>query len=143
VRDRAAAPCRLWSFTHSDNHSSGQRLSELRRVLAAELQLLIGRRLTVKIFQDQAMIPRSAAWNHEIDKALAASSFLTPIVTPVFLESEMCCLEVRRFRDREKEPGRGDLIFLLNYIDTTHVHATEVYNPEVLALLKQHQGFDF
>jgi hypothetical protein len=50
-------PIRFWSYTSSDDVRSGGRLSQLRRLLADELQLLIGWRQQVRIFQDVAAIP--------------------------------------------------------------------------------------
>ena len=49
-------PIGFWSYTSSDDTHSGGRLSQLRRLLADQLQLLIGRRLKVHIFQDVAAI---------------------------------------------------------------------------------------
>ena len=136
-------PIGFWSYTSSDDTSSGGRLSQLRRLLAAELQLRIGRRHQVHIWQDAAAIPHGADWLKEIHKALGESSFLLPIVTPAFLESEMCCQEVMRFHQREQELGRGDLIFPFRYIDVSDIGPDEVHDPAVLALLKSRQWIDF
>jgi TIR domain len=101
----ALKPIGFWSYTSSDDTRSGGRLSQLRRLLADELQLLIGRRQPVHLWQDVAAIPHGSDWLKEIHKALDASSFFIPIVTPAFLESEMCSLEVMRFREREQSLG--------------------------------------
>jgi TIR domain len=135
-------PIGFWSYTSSDDAHSGGRLSELRRKLAAELQLQIGRQ-PVQIFQDVATIPLGTDWLKEIYKALDASSFLLPIVTPAFLASEMCCREVMHFRKRELELGRDDLIFPFCYIDVAHMRPDEVQYPAVLALLNSRQRFEF
>jgi len=140
--DEPLNPIGFWSYTSSDDKSAGGRLSQLRRLLADELQLLIGRR-QVLIFQDVAAIPHGSDWLKEIHSALDRSSFLIPIVTPAFLESEMCCLEVSRFREREAELGRDDLIFPFVYIDVKDIHEREIHDPAVLALLKSRQWFDF
>jgi len=136
-------PIGFWSYTSSDDTRSGGRLSQLRRLLADELQLLIGRRQQVHIFQDVAAIPHGADWLKEIHKALGESSFLIPIVTPAFLESEMCCLEVTHFHQREQELGRGDLIFPFRYIDVSDMERKEAHDPAVLDLLNSRQWFDF
>jgi len=47
-------PSGFWSYTSSDDTRSGRRLSQWRRLLADELQLLMGRRHQVKIWQDVA-----------------------------------------------------------------------------------------
>ena len=74
-------------------------------MLADELQLVIGRRQQVQIFQDVAAIPYGTDWLKEIHKAIDESSFLLPIVTPAFLESEMCCQEVMRFGNANRNSG--------------------------------------
>jgi hypothetical protein len=56
----------------------------LRRLLADELQLKIGREPQVHIFQNVAAIPHGADWHKEIHKALSDASFFIPIVTPAF-----------------------------------------------------------
>ncbi len=141
--DEPLKPIGFWSYTSSDDTRSGGRLSQLRRLLADELQLLIGRRQQVHLWQDVAAIPHGADWLKEIHKALGESSFLIPIVTPAFLESEMCCQEVTRFRQREQELGRGDLIFPLRYIDVADIGPGEVHDPAVLDLLNSRQGINF
>jgi TIR domain len=132
-------PIGFWSYARSDDAHSGGRLGELRRLLADELHLLIGPRQSVQIFVDVATIPIGSDWLKEIYKALGESSFLIAIVTPAFLESEMCCREVMRFREREQELGRDDLIFPFHYIDVAHIEPGEVHDPSVLALLKSRQ----
>jgi F-box protein 11 len=130
-------PIGFWSYTSSDDIASGGRLSQLRLVLAQHLQLRIGREPKVYIFQDVAAIPYGTDWLREIHKALDASSFMIPIVTPAFLQSPMCCQEVMHFRAREAALGRDDLIFPLHYIDVDDVDESrpdEVHDPHVLAL---------
>ncbi|MDX6655013.1 MAG: cobaltochelatase CobT, partial [Solirubrobacterales bacterium] len=136
-------PIGFWSYTISDDASSRGRLSQLRRLLADELQLAIGRRRKVEIFQDVAAIQPGEDWLETIKQALAESSFLIPVVTPGFLESEFCCREVMLFREREQTLGRGHLMFPVLYVDVADVEPHEVHDPAVLALLKTRQWIDF
>jgi formylglycine-generating enzyme required for sulfatase activity len=136
-------PIGFWSYTSSDDTASGGRLSQLRRKLANELQLHVWRRHKVHIFQDVAAVPHGTDWLAEIHKALAQSSFLIPIVTRAFLESEMCCQEVLRFREHERELGRAELVFPFRYINTDMVHPDEVHDKVVLAFLNSRQWVDF
>jgi formylglycine-generating enzyme required for sulfatase activity len=115
----------------------------LRLKLAGELQLRTGRQPKVHIFQDVAAILPGTDWLKEINRALDGSSFLLPIVTPAFLQSDMCCHEVMRFRRREEELGRDDLIFPFLYFDVSDIEAHEVHDPAVLALLESRQRIDF
>jgi len=138
-------PIGFWSYTSSDDEATNGRLSALRVQLAKDLQLKVGRQLRVKIFQDVAAIPHGTDWLKEIRKALAESSFLIPIITPAFLQSEMCCREVMHFREREIELGRDDLIFPLHYVnvDSFASRPGACHDPEVFTLLKSRQWIDF
>jgi len=137
------SPTGFWSYTSSDDTSSRGRLSQLRRLLADELQLRLGRAQMVHIFQDVAAIPHGTDWRKEIHKALVASSFLIPIITPAFLQSEMCCEEVARFREHEKEAGRDDLIFPFHYVNVDDLLRNEAHDAAVLDLLRSRQWIDF
>ncbi len=139
-------PTGFWSYTSSDDSASRGQLSQLRRLMADDLQRLIGREPRVHIFQDVAAIPKGAAWESEINRALDAASFIIPILTPAFLQSEWCCKEVLRFRLREQALGRDNLIFPFHYTDTGHVDPDdrrEVFDKSVHALLFSRQMLDF
>jgi len=138
-------PIGFWSYTSLDDRHSNGRLSALRLQLAGELQVLVGRR-PVRVFQDKDMIPFGADWAQKIEEALGQSSFLIPIVTPGFLQSEWCCKEVTRFREREQALGRNDLIFPFLFVGVADVDPNdpdECVNPAVFRLLKSRQWFDF
>ncbi len=126
-----------------DSSNARGRLSGLRQMLASELQLQIGQRQSVKVFQDVDAIPYGSDWHKEIQNALSQSSFLIPIVTPGFFQSEWCCYEVTRFREREQELGRDDLIFPLIYVPVKDIRADEVHDASVLDLLNSRQRIDF
>jgi formylglycine-generating enzyme required for sulfatase activity len=136
-------PIGFWSYTRSDDTRSGGRLNRLRRLLANELEGLIGGRPPVRLFQDIAGIRYGADWLKVIHKEIDEASFLLPIVTPAFLQSEMCCQEVMRFRQREQEFGRNDLIFPFHYIDVSDIKPDDVHDPALLALLNSRHRFDF
>src|SRR5271166_4993898 len=139
-------PTGFWSYTSSDDERSRGRLSQLRKLLADELQQKIGRVPEVQIFQDVASIPLGRDWEQQINEALAASSFFIPIVTPGFLQSEWCCREVLRFREQATMRGRDDLIFPLHYNDVgefTGGRRSECHDPEVLDFLRTLQWVDF
>lgn len=48
-----------------------------------------------------------------------------------------------RFRQREQELGRDDLIFPFRYIDVTDIEPGECHDPAVLTLLNSRQWIDF
>jgi hypothetical protein len=139
-------PVGFFSYATSDDESSRGRLSLLRQRLADELQQHVGRGQRVRIYQDAASIGPGAAWERHIRENLLASSFLIPIVTPGFFQSEWCCREVLEFRGREIALGRDDLIFPIHYIDTDHLDpdlSGDCWSAEVYALLRTRQIANF
>jgi len=139
-------PTGFWSYTSSDDERSRGRLSQLRKLLADELQQKIGRVPEVQIFQDATAIPPGRDWEKQINEALAASSFFIPIVTPGFLQSEWCCREVLLFREQVTMRGREDLIFPLHYNDIGEFmggRRGECHDPAVLDFLRTLQWVDF
>lgn len=139
-------PIGFWSYSTSDDEHSRGRLSQLRALLAAELQQKIGRSLKVNIFQDVAATPPGTEWEKQIRDAINASFFLIPIVTPALLQSEWCCREITLFRQREATLRRNDLIFPLHYIsidDLDVLRPEDCHDPEVFGFLRSRQWIDF
>ncbi|HEY1935789.1 MAG TPA: SUMF1/EgtB/PvdO family nonheme iron enzyme [Acetobacteraceae bacterium] len=139
-------PIGFWSYTRDDDTRSRGRLTQLRTLLAEELQGKLGRAEQVRIFQDAAAISYGARWERQIDAALEECSFFIPIVTPGFLQSEWCCKELGRFRARQTALGRDDLIFPLHYIDVSDVNpdrAGEVFDRAAWECIGQQQTIDF
>lgn len=139
-------PTGFWSYTSQDDSASRGRLSRLRSMLADEIQQGVGRIPRVNIFQDVAAIPPGTDWEKQIREAIAQASFLIPIITPGFLQSEWCCNELLYFREHERTQGRDDLIFPIYYNDVTDFETfrrAELYDPNVLRLLRERQWVDF
>jgi hypothetical protein len=139
-------PIGFWSYTRDDDSASAGRLSRLRVLLTNELQVRLGRLPPVRIFQDVAAIPYGTDWDHAIGKALGQSLFFIPIVTPGFVQSQMCCMELLRFREFEAARRRTDLIFPLHYIDTDDLdpdRSADCFDPAALRLIRARQMFDF
>ena len=140
-------PIGFWTYSSTDDEYSRGRLSQLRALLASELQQKIGRTLKVNIFQDVAAIPPGADWQRQIRDALDASFFLIPIVTPALLQSEWCCQEITLFRQREETTlRRNDLIFPLHYMSIDHLNASrpeDCCDPQVFTFLRSRQWIDF
>lgn len=135
-------PIGFWSYARSDDVASGGRLGQLCPLLTQHLQMRIGCEPRAEIFQDQRSVVPGGAWRRRISQAMNTSSFFIAILTPAFLQSEMCCREVLQFRQREAALGRDDLIVPLHYIDVDDVDAGrrgDVFDPAVLSLLRERQ----
>jgi TonB family protein len=149
VSDARAArlpPIGFWSYARQDDELSFGKLSTLRSLLIHELQQQYGRE-QIKLFQDASTIPHGSDWEKEIQKAINASVFFVPIVTPNFIQSEWCAREVELFMAREQELFSlhhalrdRSRIFPILFIDIEDV---EPENPGALAALQKLQWFDF
>ena len=141
------SPIGFWSYSSTDDDHSRGRLSQLRALLASELQGKIGRNLKVNIFQDVAAIPPGAEWEKQIRQAIDGSLFLIPIVTPSLLQSEWCCQEISLFRQRESATlGRADLIFPIHYLnvdDRDSSRPEDCHDAELFSFLRSRQWTDF
>jgi formylglycine-generating enzyme required for sulfatase activity len=139
-------PTGFWSYSSSDDEAANGRLSQLRALLSKELQLKVGRTQKVHIFQDVEAIPPGELWEKRIREALDVSSFVIPIVTPAFLQSEYCSSEIKLFRKRQKVLGRDDLIFPIHYINVLDVDGgslDDCHDREILPFLRSYQWSDF
>ena len=139
-------PTGFWSYSTLDDQHSHGRLSKLRALLAGELQQAIGRSPVVQLFQDAAAISPGMDWEQSIREAIDDASFLIPIITPGYLQSEWCCTELRLFLERQRALGRNDLVFPIYYQDISDfesIRAGDVHDPEILPLLKTRQWADF
>jgi hypothetical protein len=139
-------PNGFWSYSRDDDERSRGKLSQLRSLLQTELQGRFPGHDRAHIFQDLAGISYGEAWKKALETALDDCSFFIPIVTPGFLLSEWCGLEVLRFQVRMKKLGRDDLIFPIHYIDVDDVDPGDPHDVRDRAVwdcLRAHQWFDF
>ncbi len=123
-------PIGFWSYARDDDRRSGGRLSQLRRLLTNEIESQHGR-IKVTLFQDLNAIDYGELWQSKIEEALAQCSFLIPILTPGFFQSEWCCREVLFFLEREKQLGRGSLIFPISWVKTDPEDAAHAWSRDV------------
>ncbi|WDA41515.1 toll/interleukin-1 receptor domain-containing protein [Erythrobacter sp. BLCC-B19] len=139
-------PIGFWSYARQDDEASDGRLSRLRAQLSSELQQMYGRD-RVQLWQDVAAIPPGTEWETAIDEAIAQSTFLIPLITPAFVESEYCCKEVAKFLEREAQINaaypelKGQRrIFPIVYIDADQ---SDPFDPATIACLSKLQFVDF
>lgn len=143
---RPLPPIGFWSYARPDDELSGGQLSRLRALIRAELQQQYGR-APIQLFQDVSAISHGSRWEGEIRRALDNSTFLIPILSPSFVQSEWCVQEYRIFLARQQhlfdlypDLPRTSRIFPIHYIDVTEV---EGLDAAVDASLRELQWFDF
>jgi parallel beta-helix repeat protein len=106
-------PAAFMSYVHADDKYG--HLTTLCERLSDEVCVQTGQEFP--IFQDRKDIQWGESWQTRIEESLDAVTFLIPIITPGFFNSQACRQELQRFLEREKRLGRNDLILPIYYVD--------------------------
>jgi hypothetical protein len=69
------------------------------------------------LLTDRDSLQWGELWASRLDELVSVSTFLIPILTPAFLESEACLHEFEVFCQREDTLGRTDLVMPIVYND--------------------------
>src|SRR4051812_48903470 len=88
------------SYVRSDDDHDLGHITDLRRRLEGEVKMQTGR--PFHIFQDRNDLQWGQQWKQRIEQALLGVTFLIPIVTPSYFQSEACKKEFDTFRLREQ-----------------------------------------
>jgi parallel beta-helix repeat protein len=128
-----AGPVAFMSYVRFDDaHDDGQ-LSSFRERLAAEVRMQTGTEFP--IFQDRNDIAWGQNWRQRIEETLDEVTMLLVIITPGLFQSPACREEVARFRDRERNLGRSDLILPVYYVGARAIDQPELRKADDLASL--------
>ena len=95
------------NYTRLDDEFFGGAITSLRRLLDLAFQVITGDR-TFNTFQDVDGIEFGQNWKKRLTEAISTSTFLIPVVTPLFFKSDACCSELKQFIDPEKTLGREE-----------------------------------
>jgi hypothetical protein len=132
----------FFSYSRSDDQYSANALSTLRDRIANELHQRHGRK--IELWQDTHEMRTGVQWHAEIRKTIASSVFFIPIVTPLSINSPICGVEFKAFREQEKTLDRDDLIFPIIYIDVWQLHDEKFWkDDERLKLIAERHYEDF
>ncbi len=138
-------PIGFWSYVRRDDELFRGKVSELRALILAELELQLGQE--VPVFKDTVSIPHGARWEQRTVRAIRDAAFFIPVLTPNFLQSEWCCREVRLFLERERQLAdlypallHRSRIFPIHFVDTTDADAMDEGVRDTLMQL-QHLNF--
>jgi F-box protein 11 len=113
MKGRKPKPAAFMSYAHKDDKY--EHVTRFYERLSHEVGVYIGEEFL--IFRDREEILLGQSWKERIEGSLDDVTFLIPIITPHFFNSEACCDELRRFLEREKKLGRNDLILPVYYVD--------------------------
>ena len=101
------------SYAHADD-DEGEVTRFVDR-LKREIRQQLGR--SFEVFRDRDDIQWGENWRRRIDESLDSVTFLIAILSPSFFQSEECLRELERFRQRERELRRDDLILPVVWIE--------------------------
>ncbi|MDN3222988.1 right-handed parallel beta-helix repeat-containing protein [Pseudomonas nunensis] len=135
-------PIGFMSYVRFDDAHNDGRITEFCDRLKNEVKTLLGS--PFDIFQDKTHISWGQQWKQRLDESIDASTFLIPIITPSFFNSEACRDEVMRFLAREKELGRNDLILPVYYVKCKVLDDKDKRKQDPLAeIIASHNVFDW
>ncbi len=120
------------SYTRLDDEYFGGAITSFRRLLELGVQVVTGDK-NFNIFQDIDGIEFGQKWKNRLDKAVSASRFLIPIVTPLFFNSDACRDELKQFMNHEKNLGRNDLILPIYFVTAPVLERPELLSADALA----------
>jgi uncharacterized membrane protein (UPF0136 family) len=139
-------PIGFWSYARADDRNSAGQVSRLRDKVASEIEILMGPRPPVELWQDTSDIPGGSVWRQQIGDAIGRASFFIAVITPGFLHSKWCCEEVLRFREREAALGRNDMIFPFVFANTDDLDPDregDCHDAAAFRLLRERQETRF
>ena len=134
-------PVAFISYVRSDDvHDSG-RITELRQRLEGEVKMQTGR--VFDIFQDRNDLKWGQQWKERIEDALFGVTFLIPIVTPSYFQSEACKKEFDTFLIRERALGENRLILPIYYVNCDEMGDIDAAPNEMASTLKARNWADW
>ena len=122
-------PAAFLSYDHEDDKHG--HITNLRERLSYEVGTLVGTEFA--IFQDRKDIHWGENWRRRLEESLNEVTFLIPVVTPRFFNSQYCRDELRHFLEREKKLNRSDLILPVYFVDTPLLNEDDLRAEDELA----------
>jgi parallel beta-helix repeat protein len=122
-------PAAFLSYVHDDDKYG--HITKLRERLEDEVRMVVG--VEFPIFQDRKDIQWGQSWKTRLEESIDEVTFLIPVITPSFFNSQYCRDELQRFLEREQKLGRSDLILPVYFIDTPLLNEEEMRAENELA----------
>jgi TIR domain len=129
----------FWSYARDDDNDLGKALSNLRVRIERRVRVVSG--TDVSVFQDIADIRTGDNWRERLELTLNSASFLVPIVTPRFLNSEWCREEVETFCEAAIVMGQEPMLFPIYFIKDRRFDTDR--SDSLIQRLRAFQYFDF
>lgn len=131
------------SYTRTDDEFYGGYITAFRKVLESAVHVVTGEK-TFRIFQDVDGIVIGEDWRKKLSQALQDSSFLIPMLTPLFFSSRPCREELTEFIAHEKALDRNDLILPIYFFTSAKLEKKDgLVEDELADELAKRQMFDW
>lgn len=136
-------PLAFLSYTRKDNEFFGGYITAFRRALENAVHVVSGDE-KFRIFQDVDGIVIGENWQKKLAEVINKSSFLVPMLSPLFFNSQPCRDEVNQFLEHERVLGRDDLILPVYFFDSPKLEKDEERAKDPMAqALAERQMFDW
>ena len=136
-------PMAFLSHTRKDDEFFGGYITEFRKTLENAVHVVSGDE-SFKIFQDIEGIVIGENWKRKLTEVIQQSSFLVPMLSPLFLNSAPCREEVTEFLHHERALDRDDLILPVYFLLTAKLEKEEERARDPIAKeLAARQMFDW
>jgi hypothetical protein len=128
----------FFSYIHILDEQDRGRLSELRKMLQREVEILTGEPFT--IFQDRNDIFWGQEWRKRIETTIDGCTYLIAVISPGYLRSSPCKKEFELFLEREKSLGRSELVLPIIYVETPEIVEK---TDKIAAVIAERQYIDW
>jgi CheY-like chemotaxis protein len=136
-------PLAFLSYTRKDNEFFGGYITAFRRALENAVHVVSGEE-QFRIFQDVDGIVIGENWQKKLDEVINKSSFLVPMLSPLFFNSQPCRYEVCQFLEHERALHRDDLILPVYFFDSPKLEKDEERAKDPMAkMLTEREMFDW
>ena len=112
------------SYTRKDDEFFGGYITAFRKSLELGVHVVTGRE-DFRVFQDIEGIVIGENWQKKIADVIDASTFLVPMLSPLFFNSDPCRDEVSLFLQHEADLQRNDLILPVYFIESPKLEKPE------------------
>jgi CheY-like chemotaxis protein len=131
------------SYTRTDDEFYGGYITSFRKTFENAVHVVTGEK-TFRVFQDIDGIVVGENWRKKLSEAIEASSFLVPMLTPLFFNSTFCRDEVEQFLEHERSLDREDLILPVYFFTSPRLEKQEERDADPIAAeLSRRQPFDW
>jgi cobaltochelatase CobT len=128
-------PVAFLSYVRDDDAHDLGSVTKFRERLEGEIKVQSGQRF--EIFQDRNDIRWGQVWQERIIESLTDATFLIPIITPSFLVSPACRMEVETFLRVEQTIGISKLILPVYYVSCDAIESNNERDKLIVEIRKR------